>query len=244
MAGFDVIRLWNSNENIDRHIKNVLDLNGVDCVIDVGANVGQYGSALRKHGFKGYIVSFEPVASCLHILKDVASKDEKWIIYPFALGEKDESKEINVFARSEFSSFHPVSEYATSTWDSLTAPKVEVVHVKRLDDLFEDIRQKTHGKAFYLKMDTQGHDKAVFFGAQKSLMEVVAMQSEISFVPVYEETALAPEMLEYFLKSGFTVSGMYPVNRDSKTLAIVEYDCVLVRKQSSITHPNDLSVHE
>ena len=33
----------------------------VNCVIDVGANVGQFGIALRRAGYRGCIVLFEPV---------------------------------------------------------------------------------------------------------------------------------------------------------------------------------------
>jgi hypothetical protein len=106
------------------------------------------------------------------------------------------------------------------------------VQVRRLDGMFEELRKLTGAKNVYLKIDTQGHDKAVLEGAQEALRSVRAMQSEFSMIPVYEATPRAPEMLEYFHEHGFQVSGMYPINRDQKSLAVVEYDCVLVKGEA------------
>src|SRR5690349_18103875 len=41
------------------HLKRLLSHLEIDCVFDVGANVGQYATMLRKHaGYKGRIISF------------------------------------------------------------------------------------------------------------------------------------------------------------------------------------------
>ena len=39
----------------------VIETHRIDTVIDVGANDGGYGQLLRRGGYKGAIVSFEPL---------------------------------------------------------------------------------------------------------------------------------------------------------------------------------------
>jgi hypothetical protein len=52
----------------------------VDCVFDVGANIGQYGGRLRQTGSRGLIVSFEPNPSAFAQLQGEAEGDANWIV--------------------------------------------------------------------------------------------------------------------------------------------------------------------
>jgi len=45
----------------DLHLKRMLDRHRITTVLDIGANVGGFGLLLRRIGFAGRIVSFEPV---------------------------------------------------------------------------------------------------------------------------------------------------------------------------------------
>ena len=58
-----------------RRVRDLIDFienRQIDTVIDVGANVGQFGESLRSGGYKGKIVSFEPTKSAYQVLSKKA----------------------------------------------------------------------------------------------------------------------------------------------------------------------------
>ena len=67
---------WYSQEMALRTIFDSFDVN---LVLDVGANKGQYASFLRNYlGYKGKIISFEPVLDVYHELNNAALNDPNW----------------------------------------------------------------------------------------------------------------------------------------------------------------------
>jgi hypothetical protein len=83
-----------------------------------------------------------------------------------------------------------------------------------------------------LKLDTQGYDRQVFHGSHSCLDKFCVLQSELSFISVYEGIPDAYEVLEEYHKQGFFISGIYPINRDA-SLALIESDCVLVKRTTA-----------
>lgn len=103
--GFDVIRLVNKNSGLSAHLKIVLSKLKIDCVIDVGANTGQYGELLRELGYSGSIVSFEPVKAIFQQLKANSANDPSWFCYNLALGDTSERRVMTVYQASVFLRF-------------------------------------------------------------------------------------------------------------------------------------------
>lgn len=61
--GYDIVPLRETHErDFALHLGQLLSKLEIDCVLDVGANVGQYRDFLRDQVlYRGTIVSFEPV---------------------------------------------------------------------------------------------------------------------------------------------------------------------------------------
>lgn len=227
--GFDLVRVRNNHASLDFHLKNVLEKYQIDCVLDVGANIGQYGESLRALGFEGWIVSFEPVKAVFEELRERAKNDEKWLCYHCALGDEVGKKIINVYSSSVFSSFLTANAYSKGIWKSLEQSAPEEVIIQRLDDVLPEITNLTNCKRYYLKLDTQGYDLQAFRGSRASLGNIYAAQTELSLIHVYGEMTEPYEMLKILQDNGYFVSGMYPINRDT-SLAVIEFDCILVKR--------------
>ena len=199
----------------------------VDLVLDVGANVGQYASALRRAGYTGRIVSFEPVAEPFRALADAAAGDPLWDVHPYALGAEDGTAEINT-TPGTMSSMLSASEFGRGWSDKLEETHTETIQIRRLDSVFAEVTGGRPVRA-YLKLDTQGFDLEVFRGAGEALGSVVAMQSEVACLSIYDGMPRLQEQLSAYEDEGFETVGMYPVSRDPKTLRVIEFDLLMVR---------------
>lgn len=197
----------------------------VDHVIDVGANDGQYASAIRDLvRFPGRIDCVEPQPHCAARLR--ARGDVT--VHQTALGSEPGQAEFTLYSDSKLASLHRFNETGVRVWDDpATADVVEVVSVPvtTLDSLLDEIDL---GERLWLKIDTQGHDLAVIDGLDRHLGRVVGIQSEIAFTPLYAGAPEAWTHLEALASKGFRLAGLYPLTRVD-ALALAEADGLFVR---------------
>ena len=93
------------------HNRLVLLLAGrqADLVLDVGANTGQWAQELRRAGYAGDMISFEPLSSAHEQLARNARHDPRWTVAPrLALGNRNGQTEIHVSRNSYSSSILPI----------------------------------------------------------------------------------------------------------------------------------------
>jgi FkbM family methyltransferase len=211
-----------------QHVAELLRLYRVNCVLDVGANRGQYGRRLRRIGFEGHIVSFEPVAATFAELEQAAAADPRWTAYPYALGREDARASMNVVPGT-LSSLLPPTEFGSTRYTRLREPSPEEVAVRRLDGILDEVLAHVPGPRPYLKLDTQGYDLEAFAGLGDRARHIVAMQSEVSVVEIYAGMPPMARALEAYEAAGFETTGLFPVSREADTGRVLEFDCVMVR---------------
>lgn len=229
LFGYDIVRK-SKDVFLERHLHNMLHKHGINTIIDVGANEGQYGKMLRNIGFTGTILSFEPLSDAYQILSTHAKSDKSWHTYNFALGDKEEKLDLNVASYNDFSSFLLPNAYCEDTFQHKSRiVNHEKVEIKVLDRIFDDLPD-TGNHRIHLKMDTQGFDLKVFKGASNSLKNIQTMQSEVSIRELYNGMPDYLTALKIYTDSGFMISGLFPVTRDKKDLSVIEFDCVMVKQ--------------
>jgi FkbM family methyltransferase len=215
-----------------QHVAELLRRYRVNCVLDIGANRGQYGRRLRRIGFEGYIVSFEPVTATFAELQHAAAADPRWTVYPYALGREDSTASMNVVPGT-LSSLLPATDFGAARYARLREPSTEEVQVRRLDGILDEVLADVSAARPYLKLDTQGFDLEAFAGLGARAHEIVAMQSEVSVVEIYAGMPPMAQALETYEAAGFEITGLFPVSREAETGRVLEFDCVMVRPTAS-----------
>lgn len=217
-------------DTLQGHLKSFFQRTGINCVIDVGAHLGEYAQEIREIGYRGRIVSFEPVRTSYEVLVKKAREERDWIIQHCALGSEDGEKEINVYQGTVFNSFLPSSSVGTERFGAqVELAAKERVPIRRLDQVFETCIDGIANPRVFLKMDTQGWDLEVVKGASGILDRLVGLQSEMAVKQCYEGMPGYTRALDHYAALGFQVTGMFTVARDTDGLQVMEFDCVLLR---------------
>jgi FkbM family methyltransferase len=205
----------------------------VDVVLDVGANSGQYATGLRKAGFKGRIVSFEPLSRPFSFLERKASEDPLWDCRQCALGDTDGTISINVAANAgQSSSVLPMLKYLQDALPAQNYIGTEEAPIYRLDSVAPEILRPND--VAFLKMDVQGFEKQVIAGGKSTINDrCVGMQIEMSLVPLYEGDMLIREALDLVYSLGFMLTELVPGSRDIRNGRMLQADGIFFREEPS-----------
>lgn len=230
LCGYEIIPVWRKkNLYISKSLILFFDKHNIDCVIDVGANNGQYYSFLRDDvGFDGWVLSFEPLKENFLRLKEMSAADSKWKVFNYALGNKNTEIDINVMKASEFSSFLTPSDSETNEYNSINiVERTETVKMRTLESVWSDAFSGINPSNIYLKMDTQGYDLDVVKGLGNAVKNIRGLQTEVAVIKIYDQMPSMHEVINVLDELGFNIYGMFPVTIDSKD-RVVEFDMIMV----------------
>lgn len=206
----------------------MIQTHSIDVVLDVGANAGQFGRELRQSGYRGRIVSFEPLSGARAQLRKTIGRDSRWILAErAALGASDGEVELHVAANSVSSSVLPMLATHASAEPASKYVGTEAVPLRRLDDLVSN--HVNGGSRIFLKIDTQGYEDRVLQGAERTLETTVGLRLELSLVPLYEGQLLYDEMVPRLRALGFEVWHLSPAFIDSRDGRLLQVDGTFFR---------------
>ena len=225
--GYD-LRPYDKDSNPDALFLKTLSKFNPDLVLDVGANRGQFAKELRSTGYRGKIVSFEPLSAEHAALTQAAKEDDLWLINPrCAVGDRDGSIKINIAANSGSSSVLPMLDLHVSAAPESAYVGEELVPLYTLNTLAPQYLRKS--RSTILKMDTQGFEWEVLDGSLEVLPHINGIICELSLAKLYGGSRLWIEMAQRIEKEGFTLWSIHPGFSDPRNGRMLQVDATFFR---------------
>jgi FkbM family methyltransferase len=227
LAGYDLSKLSHISTPIACR-RQIFKTYGIDTVLDVGANTGQFAKQLRNEiGYKNRIISFEPLSSAFKILEVNSKKDPLWEIHNFALGDFIQDGTLNIAANSYSSSLLEMLPSHLKSAPESQYQNNEVIKIKTLDSIFKEITVPS--KNIYMKIDTQGFESRVLRGSEKSLELIDTIQMEMSLIPLYKDEMLFEDLYNIMKSKEYTLVGIENGFSDKTSGQLLQIDGIFHR---------------
>jgi len=208
---------------------NALESNKIDLIIDVGANKGQFALETINAGYKGNIISIEPLSDAYQKLLARSKKYKNWIIFPrMAIGNKNSYALLNVSQNSVSSSILALGQKHLDCAPSSAYVRKEKVKIYKLDNFINKFKKY---KNILLKIDTQGYESYVLEGSKKllSTKKIKGVFLEVSFEEVYKNQKTFDYIYNKLRKQKFKIWGMENVLIEKKSGQIYQANLLLIR---------------
>jgi FkbM family methyltransferase len=224
------IRRSSARNDVDVRRSQILADNGTTVVLDIGANVGQYAAQLRRTGYKGRVVSFEPGREAFAALRRRASDDDQWSCFQLGLGDRAETGVLRVSSNLSSSSLMEISPVHVQSAAEAQVVGSENIELTTLDACWEDIVAPEDTP--FLKLDVQGYELKILRGAGARLNDVSGVEVEVSLVPLYEGQPLFRDVVDYLDARDFALVSVEPGFTDAATGRLLQMDCIFVPHSS------------
>lgn len=181
--------------------KHLSEISGKIKIIDVGAMIIEGSNcSYAAISDSSLVIGFEPNKKECEKLNYDSGNNCAYLPYYIGNGETKTFRNCNRAYTSSF--FEPNTKLLKKFQNLANLTEVvsrEDVGTKRLDDLDEELKGSD-----YLKIDVQGAEVEVFRGAANLLRnEIVVIQTEVCFVPLYENQYLFAEIDQELRQFGF-----------------------------------------
>jgi len=198
------------------HLPFLKSLN-LDCLVDVGANKGQFALVVRGLFSNVKIHSFEPLKEPAKTFNQLFLNDPLCELYNNAIGENEGEVKIHVSKKDDSSSLLPITDCQSDLFPGTEEDYEDSVVVMPLNTALSS--DDVFGSAL-LKIDVQGFELSVLKGCNEYLNKFQHIYVECSFVELYKGQALAYQVIEYLSEKGFDLSGIYNISNDKQGIPI------------------------
>ncbi len=181
-----------------------------DCVLDVGANKGQFALFSRKTFPNCRIISFEPLSRPGHIFTRLFERDPKTRLVAAAIAPNSGAITMHITDQDDSSSPLELDESQQKIFSSRVVERRQVP----CGPLKQFLAKGELGARTLLKIDTQGFELEVLHAAEELLNDIEAIYCEASFLCLYKRQALASDVISYLKQKKFNLRGVYNLTVD------------------------------
>lgn len=184
---------------------------GIDTVLDVGANEGQFAKKIGSAFPHAKIYSFEPLPEPFSILSAETGIKKtlgaRFTPINVAIGAEDRTVEMHsVLNNSTISSLLAPTEYLETLHPEAESIARLSVESRRLDTLLQQGEIQL-GDHVLLKSDTQGFEHQVLEGAPTVLQKSSACLLEVNFDSFYQGQAVFADIVAVLSSAGYRYAG-------------------------------------
>jgi FkbM family methyltransferase len=196
-------------KDLDAQLALTLERQAVDAVIDVGANAGQYATRLRAAGWRGPILSIEPIPELRDHLAGRAQADPNWEVAPaMAIGAATDEVTLEVSAESDMSSMLAQLPLLRDISPTSAVLRRIIVPQQRLDRL--GLVTDRPWRRLFVKIDVQGAEPAVLAGLDGLWDRVQGLQLELALLPLYDGEVPWLQLIGDLAARGFAPYLLFP----------------------------------
>ena len=212
---------------INRRLE-LIRLHQIDMLVDVGAGLGQYGKLMRRIGYRGNIVSFEPLTRSFQEVKAITKNDDGWSVENYALGSFNGKEKIQISGNPGSSSLLTMSDVHVQSAPHTGKVGEQEISVMTLDS-FAQPYAITAERNIFMKIDVQGYEMHVLRGAKDTLPIISGLQVEMSFSELYHGAPKFDDLKKYIEAQGFTLCLLEPGFSDPRTGKLHQVDGIFFR---------------
>ncbi len=181
---------------------------GIDTILDVGANTGQFATLIRETLPDARIYSFEPLRGCFDQLVANMAGDARFQAYNIALGDENGQTRFYQSSWTQSSSLLEMTDLHRRVFPHTSEQEVTTAAVCRLDDFVADLVLGDH---LLIKVDVQGAERAVLRGGDETIRRADVLLIEASFRELYKGQMLFNEMVDHLHQRDFAYMGSLSV---------------------------------
>ena len=224
--GYSIIRTPSVELDIELGKYKWLQEYGIQTIIDVGANIGQFSNKISKILPNANIFAFEPLNNCYTELLSNVKHNTNIECFNFALGKEEGIFDMYSNDFSPSSSLLKMDKTHVDLFPQTSETSIEQINVKTLDSFLNTIKIN---RKVLLKIDVQGYELNVLKGAEEILNQVDIIILESSFMPLYENQPLFHEIYSYLFAKDFRYNGRFDQLLSPKNGISIQEDSIFIR---------------